>query len=64
MSQTSLPSHTGAIVCMTSRRPVSSPPTTVCSAPTPKSKPSRTRNPVHRMAMVMNQNVTMTVLSR
>jgi hypothetical protein len=27
--------------------------------PTPKSKPSRMKNPVHRIAMTMNQNGTM-----
>ena len=33
-------------------------PTTACSMPTPKSKPSRTKKPVHRTAMTMNQNGT------
>ena len=32
-------------------------PTTPCSMPTPKSKPSSTKNPVHSTAMTMNQNV-------
>ena len=40
------------------RRPALSPPTAPCSTPTPKSKPSRTKKPVHRTAMTMNQNGT------
>src|ERR1700722_142219 len=56
ISQTSLPSHSGPIVLMAARRPTSSRPTKLCSMPTPKSKPSRTKNPVHRTAMTMNQN--------
>src|SRR5215470_18034475 len=55
-SQTSLPSHSGPIVLITARRPASSPPTALCSMPTPKSNPSRTRKPVHKIAMTMNQN--------
>src|SRR5579863_2484817 len=55
-SQTSLPSHSGPIVLMAARRPASSRPTTPCSMPTPKSNPSRTKKPVHRMAMTMAQN--------
>src|SRR6266498_596617 len=58
ISQTSLPSHSGPIVLMAARRPASSLPTAPCSMPTPKSKPSRTKKPVHRTAMRMNQNGT------
>src|SRR5688572_11168623 len=54
-SQTSLPSHSGPIVLMATRRPVSSLPTRPCSMPTPKSKPSRMKKPVHSTAMAMNQ---------
>src|SRR5689334_17015186 len=56
ISQTSLPSHSGPIVLMAARRPASSPPTGLCSMPTPKSNPSRMKKPVHRIAMTMNQN--------
>src|SRR5271169_177833 len=56
ISQTSLPSHSGPIVLMAARRPASSVPITPCSMPTPKSKPSRTKNPVHKIAMMMYQN--------
>src|ERR1039458_1694098 len=58
ISQTSLPSHSGPIVLMAARRPAPSLPTTPCSMPTPKSKPSRMKKPVHRTAMTMNQNGT------
>src|SRR5215475_5429814 len=58
ISQTSLPSHSGPIVLMAARRPASSRPTTACSMPTPKSNPSKTKNPVHRNAMTMYQNGT------
>src|SRR5262252_6270540 len=58
ISQTSLPSHSGPIVLIAARRPASSRPTAVCSMPTPKSNPSRTKNPVHKMVMTMNQNGT------
>src|SRR5690348_1785495 len=56
ISQTSLPSHSGPIVLIAARRPASSPPTRLCSMPTPKSNPSRTKNPVHKIAMTMYQN--------
>src|ERR671911_1777650 len=59
ISHTSLPSHSGPIVLMASRRSSSLFPTMPWSIPTPKSKPSRTRNPVHNTAMAMNQNVCM-----
>src|ERR1700755_2657649 len=58
ISQTSLPSHSGPIVLMAARRPASSRPTTACSMPTPKSNPSKTKNPVHKNAMTMYQNGT------
>src|SRR5580693_357175 len=54
ISQTSLPSQSGPIVLMAARRPASSVPITACSMP--KSNPSRTKNPVHKMAMMMYQN--------
>ena len=57
MSQTSLPSQNGPIVLIATRRSRSVLPTTVCSAPTPKSKPSRTKNPVQKMAMMTNQTI-------
>src|SRR3954449_7420572 len=57
ISQTSLPSQNGPIVRSASRRSPSSRPTTVCSAPTPKSNPSRTKNPVQKKATTMNQAV-------
>src|SRR5687768_2479113 len=58
MSQTSLPSHTGAIVEMTERRPGSSLPTAPCSMPTPKSNPARTKKPTHSTARARNQKAT------
>ena len=58
ISQTSLPSHSGPIVLIAARRSASSRPTTLCSMPTPKSNPSRMKNPVHKIAMTMNQNGT------
>src|SRR5215813_735448 len=56
ISQTSLPSHSGPMVLMAARRPASSVATRSCSMPTPKSNPSRTKNPVHKIAMMVNQN--------
>src|SRR5690242_17513626 len=56
ISQTSLPSHSGPIVLIAARRPASSWPIRLCSMPTPKSNPSRMKNPVHRTAMTMYQN--------
>src|SRR5712692_8568059 len=58
ISHTSLPSHSGPIVLIAVRRPGSSPPTTPCTIPTPKSKPSSTKKPVHRTAISRNQNST------
>ena len=57
ISQTSLPSQTGAMVRMASSRSCSSRPTTPWSMPTPKSKPSRIRNPVQNTTRTTNQNV-------
>ncbi len=58
ISQTSLPSHSGPMVLMAALRSASSLPTALCSMPTPKSKPSRMKNPVHNTVMTMNQNGT------
>src|SRR5262249_56494987 len=58
LSEPSLPAHSGPSVLIAARRPASSRPTAVCSMPTPKSNPSRTKNPVHKMVMTMNQNGT------
>src|SRR5690348_600307 len=58
INQTSLPSHSGPIVLIAARRSASSLPTALCSMPTPKSNPSRMKNPVHSTAMRMNQNGT------
>ena len=58
ISQTSLPSHSGPMVLMAARRSASVRPTTLCSMPAPKSNPSRMKNPVHKIAMTMNQNGT------
>ena len=57
ISHTSLPSHQGPIVLITTRRPVSVLPITRCSAPTPKSNPSSTKKPTQRIAMMTNQIV-------
>src|SRR3954468_11220521 len=54
-SQTSLPSHSGPIESTASWRSSSECPTKVCSIPTPKSKPSSTKNPVHSNATRTNQ---------
>src|SRR4051794_8063332 len=58
MSQTSLPSQSGAMVEMTARRPGSSRPTTPCSIPTPKSNPSSRKNPAHSTVRARNQKAT------
>src|SRR5262249_39490697 len=58
ISQTSLPSHSGPIVLIAALRSASSLPTAACSMPTPKSNPSKMKNPVHNTAMRMNQNGT------
>src|SRR5262245_29833447 len=54
MSHTSLPSQNGPIELIATRRTCSVLPTTPCSTPTPKSKPSSTKNPVHRTATMPN----------
>src|SRR3954462_12919798 len=56
-SHTSLPSHSGPIVFITALRPASSLLMTPWTAPTPRSKPSSTKNPVHSTAMRMNHRV-------
>ncbi len=56
ISQTSLPSHSGPMVLMAARLLGSSRPTTPCRMPTPKSKPSSTKKPIHKMVIRMNQN--------
>src|SRR6266566_8583010 len=63
ISQTSLPSHSGPIVLIAARRSASSLPTTLCSMPTPKSNPSRMKNPVHSTAMRTNQNGTSVLMA-
>ena len=57
ISQTSFPSHQGPIVFSATRRSVSVLPTIVCSTPTPKSKPSSTKKPIQKIAMMTNQMV-------
>ena len=57
ISQTSLPSQNGPMVLMATRRSTSVFPTTACRAPTPRSKPSRTKNPVQKTAMTENQKI-------
>src|SRR5947209_20632154 len=56
-SQTSFASQKGPMVLIATRRSVSLLPTTMWSIPTPKSKPSSTKNPAHRTAMSTNQKV-------
>ena len=55
ISHTSLPSHIGPIVWISARRSLRVLATVRMSIPTPKSKPSSTKNPIHRTAMRMNQ---------
>ena len=57
ISHTSLPSQTGPIVLTSTRRSRSLRPTNECSMPTPKSKPSSTKNPVQKTATITNQRV-------
>ena len=54
-SQTSLPSQSGPIELIATRRSTSSRPTKRCSAPTPKSNPSSTKKPVQKTATMTNQ---------
>ncbi len=57
ISHTSLPSQTGPIVLIASRRSRSVRPTNRWSAPTPKSNPSSTKKPVQKTATTMNQKI-------
>ncbi len=57
ISHTSFPSHQGPIVLITTRRSISERPISMCSAPTPKSNPSSTKNPSQRATMMTNQIV-------
>src|SRR5688500_234198 len=54
-SQVSLASQTGPIVLISTRRSVSSRPSTGSSVPTPKSNPSSTKYPANMYAMSRNQ---------
>ena len=54
-SHISFPSQTGPIEFTAMRRSTSFFPTNECSIPTPKSNPSRTKNPTQKMAMITNQ---------
>ena len=56
-SHTSLPSQTGPMELTTMRRSTSFLATKECSIPTPKSNPSKMKNPTKKMAMMMNQMV-------
>ena len=56
-SHISFPSQTGPMVLTAMRRSTSSFPTNECSIPTPKSNPSRMKNPTQKMAMMMNQTL-------
>ncbi len=53
-THTSLPSQTGPMVLISSRRSRSSRPRTGSSMPTPKSNPSRMKYPVQSTAMSTN----------
>ncbi len=55
ISQTSLPSQTGPMVFTATRRSRSLRPTNECNIPTPKSKPSRMKNPIQKTATMTNQ---------
>ena len=57
ISQTSLPSQNGPIAFRQSRRSRSSRPSSRLSTPTPKSKPSSTKYPVHSSPIQANQAV-------
>ncbi len=54
-SHTSLPSQTGPMELTAMRCSMSFLPTNECSIPTPKSNPSRTKNPTQKMATITNQ---------
>src|SRR6478609_8703300 len=63
INHTSLPSQNGPIAFSAVRCSRSSRPTIVCSTPTPKSNPSRTKNPVQKKATTMNQAVSRDMVS-
>ena len=54
-SHISLPSQRGPMELTAMRRSTSSRPMNECSMPTPKSNPSRTKNPTQKMAMITYQ---------
>ena len=54
-SHISLPSQLGPIELTAMRRSTSLRPTNECSIPTPKSNPSRMKNPTQKMATITNQ---------
>src|SRR5258706_289529 len=56
-NQTSLPSQCGPMALSITRRLASSRPRKGSSMPTPKSKPSRKKNPIQRTAIKTNQSV-------
>ena len=51
-SHTSFPSQMGPMELTAMRRSTSSFPTNECSIPTPKSNPSKMKNPTQKMAMI------------
>jgi hypothetical protein len=57
ISQTSLPSQTGPMVLSMTRLLGSSLAVISMCMPTPRSKPSRSRKPIQRIAMAMNQTL-------
>ena len=57
MSQTSFPSQCGPMEFTVMRRSTSDRDTNACSIPTPKSKPSSTKNPTQKTAMMKNQRL-------
>src|SRR5215831_6068989 len=61
ISQTSLPSQNGPMALIATRCSVSVRPTKRWSAPTPKSNPSSTMNPVQNTATTMNQKICILV---
>src|SRR3954463_6543471 len=58
ISHTSLPSQNGPMAFSAASRSRASRPTMVCSTPTPKSKPSSTKNPVQKKATTPNQKLS------
>ena len=59
MSHTSLPSQVGPMVLTATRRSVSFLATNEWSMPTPKSKPSSTKNPTQKKATITNHKLFM-----